>query len=181
MNKKHDANSAAAGSEFPRAVEEALELLNLLLGDWKGQGRGGFPTIDSFEYSESLRFQRDRGAPYLTYEQNTDLVDEAGRSIRKSHWEAGILRPLADGSLELACVQGSGRVEILRGKILPKETLPEGICLQFKSEHIGNDERVKSSSRECSLTVTHLQYVMKMATSSVEEPAIHLEASLYKS
>ncbi|HSF81235.1 MAG TPA: hypothetical protein VLA49_08375 [Anaerolineales bacterium] len=47
MNREHDANPAAEGSEFPRAAEEALELLNLLLGDWKGRGRGGFPTFDS--------------------------------------------------------------------------------------------------------------------------------------
>lgn len=176
----HDQKPGPKRKEIGRNVEVALDMLAPLLGVWKGQGKGGYPTIDEFAYSETLRFLRDPGAPYLTYEQKTDLIDPEGRPIRKSHWEAGILRPLADGSIELACVQGSGRVEILRGKFLTVESPSEGLSLQFQSELIGNDERVRSSSREWFLTGRHFKYVMKMATSSVEEPTLHVEANLFK-
>ena len=56
--------------------------------------------------------------PFLPYEQRTDLIGEGGRVIHNSHWEAGILKPREDGSIELVCVQGTGRIEILRGKCL---------------------------------------------------------------
>ena len=99
-------------------IQETLGRLAPLIGQWTGRGRGGFPTLEGFDYAETLGVYRDQDAPYLTYEQGTELVDPQGRSIRKSHWEAGVLRPLEDGSIELACVQGSGRVEVLRGKLL---------------------------------------------------------------
>jgi hypothetical protein len=171
----HDPNLTSMG-----AVQEILDILTPLLGVWTGRGKGVFPTLDAFDYFETFRVQRDPGAAYFTYEQNTELIDPEGRSIRKSHWEAGVLRPLDDGSLELACVQGSGRVEILRGEFLSKETLAETIALRFQSELIGNDERVKSTSREWSLNGNHLKYFMKMATSRVEELSLHLEANLFK-
>jgi hypothetical protein len=162
------------------AVQVTLGILTPLLGVWTGRGKGLFPTLDTFEYSETFRVQRDPGASFFTYEQDTELTDPQGRSIRKSHWEAGVLRPLDDGSLELACVQGSGRVEILRGMFLTKETPAETIALRFQSVLIGNDERVKSTSREWSLSGNHLKYVMKMATSRVEQSSLHLEANLFK-
>jgi hypothetical protein len=162
------------------AVQVTLGILTPLLGVWTGRGKGLFPTLDAFDYFETFRVQRDPGAPFFTYEQNTELIDPQGRSIRKSHWEAGVLRPLGDGRLELACVQGSGRVEILRGMFLTKETPDETITLRFQSELIGNDERVKSTSREWVLTGNRLRYIMKMATSRVEELSLHLEANLIK-
>ena len=162
------------------AVQATLSILTPLLGVWTGRGKGMFPTLDAFDYFETFHVQRDPGAPFFTYEQNTELIDPQGRSIRKSHWEAGVLRPLDNGSLELACVQGSGRVEILQGKILTKETPAETVILRFQSELIGNDERVKSTSRVWSLSRNHLKYVMKMATSRVEELSLHLEANLFK-
>ena len=162
------------------AVQATLSILTPLLGVWMGHGKGMFPTLDAFDYFETFRVQRDPGASFFTYEQNTELIDLQGRSIRKSHWEAGVLRPLDNGSLELACVQGSGRVEILRGIFLTKDTPAETITLHLQSVHIGNDERVKSTSREWSLSDNHLKYVMKMATSRVEEFSLHLEANLFK-
>lgn len=38
------------------AVHPAVEPLSYLLGTWRGQGEGGFPTINSFKYGEQLNF-----------------------------------------------------------------------------------------------------------------------------
>jgi hypothetical protein len=166
--------------EMSPAVQATLEMLTPLVGVWKGRGRGGYPTIVGFDYAETFRVHHDPEAAFLTYEQNTELVDPEGRVIRKSHWEAGVLRPLEDGRIELVCVQGSGRVEVLRGHFLAEESLPEELSLRFKSELIGNDERVRSTVREWSLTGDHFKYVMEMATSEVGEPTLHLETNLFK-
>jgi hypothetical protein len=108
------------------------------------------------------------------------LIDPDGRVIRKSHWEAGVLRLRPDRRVELACVQGSGRLELLRGHLEAKESFPDRLVLNFESEFIGNDGRVKSTSREWSLDGDHFKYVMRMATSEVGEPALHLETNLYR-
>jgi hypothetical protein len=162
------------------ATQAILEALTSLLGTWKGQGKGMFPTLEDFEYSETLQIRRDPGASFLTYQQDTELIDAQGNPSRKSHWEAGVLRPQENGSIELACVQGSGRVEVLQGKLLVKQSLPGTIGLQFESKLIGNDERVKAAIREWTLSGNQLKYVMKMSTSRVDELSLHLEANLFK-
>ena len=45
--------------------------LYALLGTWKGNGEGHFPTIEPFEFSEELRFERRGEEPLIHYEQKT--------------------------------------------------------------------------------------------------------------
>lgn len=158
----------------------ALERLTPLLGVWQGAGHGEYPTIADFDYTETIRFRREAGADYLTYEQSTELVDAQGNLIRKSHWEAGVLKRLDGGRVELACVQGGGRVEVLRGYIITDGSPPGRLSLHFRSELIGNDERVRGTSREWHLDGDQFRYVIKMAAVGVDEPILHVEASLHK-
>lgn len=48
----------AAGTEnlSEKMVHPAVKPLSDLLGTWKGEGEGFFPTISSFNYSEELQF-----------------------------------------------------------------------------------------------------------------------------
>lgn len=171
-------NSIEKADGINSSIQATLDRIDSLRGDWTGRGKGGFPTIARFEYLESFRIQRTQDAPFLTYEQHTELIDAQGKVIRSSHWEAGILRPKEDGSIELACVQGSGRVEVLHGKLLYSESQPDRITLSFKSNMIGNDDRVISSSRIWKLSGDRLSYIMKMETTNVTETKQHLEANL---
>jgi hypothetical protein len=173
-------NSIEKAKGMDPNIQATLDRVDSFRGDWTGRGTGGFPTIDQFEYLERLRIQRSQDAPFLTYEQSTELIDAQGRVIRSSHWEAGILRPREDGSIELACVQGSGRVEVLHGEFLDSESLPGSITLHFRSEMIGNDVRVINSSRVWKLSGDRLCYVMKMATTKVIDSRQHLEADLIR-
>ena len=161
-------------------IQTTLQRLAPLIGEWIGRGRGGYPTLEGFDYTETLRVHHDPGDTYFTYEQRTELITLDGRPIRKSHWEAGVIRPREDGSVELACVQSSGRVEILRGELLEQESQDGNFSLRFQSEHIGNDERVIQSSRDWQLSGDHFEYKMSMATTKVGELTRHLAANLTK-
>lgn len=180
MSSLHGTDKAPQGQEISHSVQMTLERLAPLLGLWQGRGRGEYPTIADFYYAETFRFRSGVGAAYLTYEQSTEIIDAQGNPIRKSHWEAGVLRPQDDGSIELACVQSGGRVEVLRGNMLVEETHPAKLSLRFQSVLVGNDERVKSTNREWYLDGERFKYVMKMAAVGVDELLLHVEASLYQ-
>ncbi len=47
-----------------------LEPVAWLLGSWRGEGAGSFPTIQSFRYGEELRFWHV-GKPFLAFAQRT--------------------------------------------------------------------------------------------------------------
>ena len=72
-----------------------------LLGEWRGEGRGGYPGMTAFAYREEMRVWHT-GKAYLAFEQRTWQTDgkKAGREI---HGELGYLRclggwrPRADG------------------------------------------------------------------------------------
>lgn len=69
-------------------------LLGLLpfIGVWRGRGRGGYPTIEDFDYAQEVRFSHD-GRPFLFYESRSWLVDADGNAVRPAAREVGWWRP----------------------------------------------------------------------------------------
>ncbi len=95
------------------ALHGDVAFLAFLLGTWRGEGRGSFPTIDPFAYREELVFEHV-GEPYLLYQQESfDTVDGAAL-----HLERGFLRPGATpDSLELCLAHPLGLTEVAHGEL----------------------------------------------------------------
>jgi len=93
--------------------------LAFLLGIWRGEGRGTYPTIDAFDYGEELTFDHI-GDAFLGYSQRSWLLDDGS----PLHLERGFLRPGRDGRYELTVAHPLGLTEVAHGRL-------EGTSLTF--------------------------------------------------
>lgn len=155
-----------------------MERLEPLLGIWKGEGRGHYPTIDSFRYREWLRFESDASREVIHYEQRTVLIPEE----EPSHWESGFLLALEDGTIQLSNSQNGGRVEVLRGKAAVDSTRG-ALELRLESVELANDPRLVRTGRIWTLHGDRLSYTVSMETHTTETPLLqeHLSAELHRS
>ena len=149
-------------------------LFTLLEGAWIGEGRGGYPSINSFDYREMLSFTR-RDEKSLAYEQRTQKHVEGQTGYVISHWENGFIRVLEGGELEMVNVQSGGRGEVLVGTI---ETNGDAIRIRFVSKTIMNDPRMVSSARTFELESGTLRYEMEMQTTQTNQLSQHLKIVL---
>ena len=155
-------------------LEIANKVFDQLEGTWRGQGRGGYPTIDSFDYREKLVFTRKNDTT-LAYDQRTEKRKDGTDDFVTSHWENGFISILENGDLELVNAQSGGRGEVLTGKI---ERLDLIICLHFASKALMNDARMVSTARTFELEGDQLRYEMEMSTTKVTQLAQHLAITL---
>jgi hypothetical protein len=147
-----------------------LELLAGLVGEWRGEGRGAYPTIDDFDYREEATFGHV-GKPYLTYSQRTWRLptDEV------SHREVGFWRPQPDGRVELVVAHPTGVVEVGEG------TARAG-HIELVSTTVartGSAKEVTELRRVLDVSDDTLRYEIEMA--AVGQPLrFHLEAELHR-
>jgi len=94
-------------------VHPDVEPIAFLVGVWRGEGKGVYPTISSFEYGEEIRFAAVAGKPFLTYQQRTWALDDQ----RPLHAETGYWRPKPAGRLEVVLAHPTGFAEIEEGTI----------------------------------------------------------------
>ncbi len=112
------------------------EPLAPLLGTWRGTGRGSYPTIDDFDYAEELAFGHV-GKPFLSMVQRSrDAL--TGEPL---HGEAGYLRALPDGAVELTVAQPSGVVEVDAGSVTKTS---DGLVVELESAEVGLTSTAKS-------------------------------------
>jgi hypothetical protein len=152
------------------------QVLGLLEGTWRGEGRGGYPTVTSFDYRETLVFTR-RDEKTLAYEQRTQNHYDGGTEYLQSHWESGFISILENNEMQLVNIQIGGRSEILVGSV---ESLDAMFRIHFVSKTLSNDPRMISSARTFELEGDILRYEMEMQTTKVNQSTPHLKIILQR-
>ena len=151
------------------------QIFDRLEGTWKGEGRGGYPTVTSFDYRETLTFTR-RDEKTLAYEQRAQKRYDGQNDWLVSHWENGFIRIVENGELEMTSAQ-IGRTEVLTGKIEGADNI---FRIHFVSKTITNDPRMVCSARTFELEGDTLRYEMEMQTTAVDRLTGHLKIALQR-
>jgi hypothetical protein len=142
-----------------------------LLGEWHGEGHGGYPGMTSFTYREEMRIWH-AGKAYLAFEQRTWQTDgeKAGREI---HGELGYLRCLEGGRLELVVAMAPGHAEVSAGRVEGSRLTLESVGVQDAP----SASRVSAVKRTWWLEDDVLRYDLEM--SARDQPMTwHLGAEL---
>jgi hypothetical protein len=155
--------------------ETSYQLLSMLEGTWKGEGRGQFPGVTSFDYRDALNYTR-RDEKTLAYEQRAQKRYDGSTEWLQSHCESGFIRILENDTLELISAQ-IGRGEVLLGTVQP---LGDMFRIHFVSKTIMNDPRIISSTRNFELEGDTLRYEMEMHTTKVTQLMPHLKITLQR-
>jgi hypothetical protein len=103
-------------SDARPAVHPSLGSLGALVGTWRGEGEGAYPTIAPFRYREEVEFAHD-GRPVLAYRQRTWRID----ADTPMHAESGFLRGQIDGRAELVVAQPTGFGEVATLTVLEED------------------------------------------------------------
>lgn len=147
-----------------------------LLGTWRGAGAGEYPTIEDFGYTEELVFGHV-GKPFLAMTQRS----RDGSTGEPLHSEAGYLRALPDGVVELTLAQPLGAVEVDVGSVVPTDS---GLVLELESAHVGLTPTAKSvTAVRRRLTVVGSTLVSELWMAAVGELSLvrHLRSELSRS
>lgn len=135
-----------------------------LLGTWRGEGAGSYPTIDDFTYTEEITFT-DVGKPFLLYVQRT--WSPTGSPM---HTETGYLRVPGDGTAEFVLAQPTGQSELCEGTLVAEA---DALVLEFHS-------RVHNSASAKQVDTTHRRYetvgdriTATFAMAAVGQPLTH--------
>ncbi len=135
-------------------LQPVLKPVAFLLGTWRGEGAGDYPTIQPFRYREEVRFSHT-GKAFLVYTQRTEALDD-GRPL---HSEAGYLRSVGDGRLELVIAQPTGFAEVELGTV-------NGTLIEFESTQVLRTPTAKpvtAITRRIWLEDEQLRYELRMA------------------
>ena len=144
-----------------------------LLGTWKGEGAGSYPTIDDFSYYEEITFT-DVGKPFLPYVQKT-----RGPSGAPMHTETGYLRVPGDGTAEFVLAQPTGQTELCEGTV---HTDGDTVVLEFRSSLLNS-----ATAKQVSSTHRRYEFVGDTVTATFAMAAVgqpmthHLRSQLRRS
>lgn len=144
--------------------------IEFLLGTWAGEGRGEYPTIDTFSYGEEVRFWHV-GKPFLAYTQRTWALDDE----RPLHAEMGYWRPQPGGRVEVVLSHPTGVAEVSEGTV-------DGFTIDLRTVSVAGTQSAKKVSaleRRFEVAGDVLRYVVGMAAVGVPLTH-HLSAELHR-
>lgn len=146
-----------------------LSELAFLVGTWRGDGRGEYPTIEDFEYEEEAKYAPGPDKPFLVYTQRT-WSRSSGEPL---HSEVGFLRPAGAGRAELVIAQPTGIVEVHTGSI-------QGGHVHFRAGKVETTPTAKDvTDVERHLRVENGELRYRLSMAAVGQPlTVHLEATL---
>lgn len=102
--------------EIPDNLHPDCAPIAWLLGTWRGNGHGDYPTIDAFQFGQEVVFAHD-GRPFFHYFSRTWIVDGEGNKVREGALETGFLRARPEGQLELILAHPTGFAEVWYGEV----------------------------------------------------------------
>lgn len=95
-------------------IDENLhpELMPLawIVGQWRGTGRGEYPTMQPFTYEHEVVFNHD-GRNFLNYYSRTWILDGDGKVVKPGPTETGFWRPKENKTLEVLLAHSNGIAE----------------------------------------------------------------------
>ena len=102
-------------------LHPALLALLPYVGQWRGRGRGGYPTIEDFDYGQEITISHD-GRPFLKYESRAWMLDDDSKPVKPIGRETGWWRPVStDGGktdeIEALIVTPTGIMELYIGTV----------------------------------------------------------------
>lgn len=152
------------------ALHPAVEPLAALLGTWTGSGHGEYPTIDAFDYEETVNFSHV-GKPFLAYTQSTKHAAD-GRLL---HGETGFWRMARPDWAEVIIAQPTGIAEVAEGAVSASAVLLRSTAIASTS----TAKEVTVIERDFTIDGDTLRYSLRMA--AVGQPlAHHLSAVLQR-
>ena len=141
------------------ALPELVRPFAFLLGTWRGEGVGGYPTIGAdFRFGEEITFSC-YGKPVLAYTTRTWALEDN----RPLHREVGFWRPTGDDQVEVVLAIASGLVEVLYGSIVDGVS---GDYVELESDAIGatpTAKQVDKDKRMYAVRGGKLMYAIEMA------------------
>jgi hypothetical protein len=154
---------------------DRLGWLEQLIGNWSGEGHGIYPTIESFDYRETVTFADPMVKPFVAYLQRTShAVDD-----RPLHTETGYLR-WVEGAPEWVISSPTGVTEVHTGELT---VFPDGVDLSFHTATVActpSAKPVESVSRILRVRGDELEYELHMAAMG-QPHQLHLRATLRRS
>jgi hypothetical protein len=147
-----------------------VEPLAFLLGTWRGDGAGEFPTIDAFRYGEEIVFEH-AGDAFLLYSERSWLPGDLPRPV---HFERGFFRPgSGPDRVEITLAHPLGLVEVAEGTV--RDDVIDAASTTIAATSTGDP--VTRLRRRIEVRGDVLRYELQMATAEVML-ARHLVAEL---
>src|SRR5262245_21039406 len=104
--------TSVTGRQSGGMEDDLLAPLRFLAGEWRGEGRGEYPTVGDLSYIAECRFVT-APKPFLVYTQATRDPSN-GENL---HTETGYWRPGGPGRVEATIVHANGWVEVAAGTV----------------------------------------------------------------